>query len=48
MKGARRLRENDRGPFVKGRVIDLSAAAARSIGLINVGVAPVQISVLGR
>ncbi len=39
---------NDRGPFVKGRVIELSAAAARSIGLINVGVAPVQISVLGR
>ena len=39
---------NDRGPFIKGRVIDLSMGAAKAIGLINVGVAPVEISVLGR
>ena len=42
------VRINDRGPFIKNRVIDLSSAAAKSIGLIRVGVAPVQISVLGR
>ena len=36
------VRINDRGPFVAGRVIDLSRAAARAIG-IN-GVAPVTVS----
>ncbi len=42
------VRINDRGPFAKGRVIDLSAAAAQAIGLITSGVAPVQISILDR
>lgn len=42
------VRINDRGPFIKGRIIDLSAAAARSIGLMKVGVASVQVTVLGR
>jgi peptidoglycan lytic transglycosylase len=37
---------NDRGPFVKGRIIDLSKAAASSIGMS--GVAKVRISTLGR
>jgi rare lipoprotein A len=37
------VRINDRGPFVRGRVIDLSAAAARVLG-IN-GLAPVSLSV---
>jgi rare lipoprotein A len=37
---------NDRGPFVKGRIIDLSKAAARSIGMS--GVAKVRISTMGR
>lgn len=35
---------NDRGPFVKGRIIDLSRAAAARIGMINSGVAPVSIA----
>ncbi len=35
------VRINDRGPHVKGRVIDLSHAAASAIGLIQAGVAPV-------
>ena len=39
------VRINDRGPFVKGRVIDLSPAAARAIGLN--GLAPVSLSVGG-
>ena len=42
------VRINDRGPFVKGRVIDLSAAAARSLKMIHSGVAPVEITILGR
>ncbi|HIK27015.1 MAG: septal ring lytic transglycosylase RlpA family protein [Oscillatoriaceae bacterium SKW80] len=41
------VRINDRGPFVHGRIIDLSAAAAESIGMINSGIAPVRIDVLG-
>ena len=35
------VRINDRGPFTKGRVIDLSRAAAEKIGLIRAGAAPV-------
>jgi rare lipoprotein A len=40
------VRINDRGPFVKGRVIDLTPAAARAIGFS--GLAPVTLTVLGR
>ena len=39
---------NDRGPFVGGRVIDLSRGAARVINMTGAGVAPVSIEVLGR
>jgi len=42
------VRINDRGPFIKGRVIDLSAAAARSLNMIHSGVAPVEVKILGR
>jgi rare lipoprotein A len=42
------VRINDRGPFSHGRVIDLSAGAARAIGLMSAGVGPVQIEVLGQ
>ncbi|MBN2468860.1 MAG: septal ring lytic transglycosylase RlpA family protein [Deltaproteobacteria bacterium] len=41
------LRINDRGPFVKNRVIDLSYAGARDIGLVGPGTAPVEIRVVG-
>lgn len=37
---------NDRGPFVAGRDIDLSQAAADMIGLTSAGVAPVQVIIL--
>ncbi|MEC4982499.1 MAG: septal ring lytic transglycosylase RlpA family protein [Oscillatoria sp. PMC 1068.18] len=40
------VRINDRGPFIRGRVIDLSAGAARAIGMFNSGVAPVQLEIL--
>jgi rare lipoprotein A len=39
---------NDRGPFVRGRVIDLSSGAAGVIGMRSSGVAPVSLQVLGR
>lgn len=38
------VRVNDRGPFIKGRDIDLSLGAARAIGLTGVGVGRVTIS----
>ncbi len=41
-----RVRVNDRGPFVKGRVIDLSHAAAERIELIGPGVARVRLVVV--
>lgn len=37
---------NDRGPFVRGRVLDLSLAAARSLGITDRGVAEVRAEVL--
>lgn len=40
------VRINDRGPFVKGRIIDLSYAAARILGLIGPGTAPVRLDIL--
>lgn len=40
------VRINDRGPYSHGRVIDLSAGAARAIGLVRLGVAPVQLDVI--
>ncbi len=39
---------NDRGPYVAGRVIDLSRAAAYSISMQGSGVVPVSVAVLGR
>ncbi len=41
------VRVNDRGPFVAGRIIDLSYAAARKIGIVDSGTALVQIEALG-
>jgi rare lipoprotein A len=37
---------NDRGPFVKGRIIDLSRRAAQDLGIIRSGVARVEVEVL--
>ena len=42
------VRINDRGPFVKGRIIDLSYAVAKEVDLIGPGVADVKIIALGR
>jgi rare lipoprotein A len=40
------VRINDRGPFVDGRVIDLSMAAARKIDMVRAGVVPVKLHVM--
>ena len=37
---------NDRGPFAKGRIVDLSYAAARTLGMIGPGTIPVRIEVI--
>ncbi len=39
---------NDRGPYIKGRIIDLSKAAAKQVGMTASGIAPVSVSILGR
>ena len=41
------VRINDRGPFVKGRIIDLSFSAARALEFDMAGTAPVRIEALG-
>lgn len=43
-----RVRINDRGPFVHGRIIDLSRAAAREIGLLGPGVGEVRLALVRR
>jgi rare lipoprotein A len=40
------VRINDRGPFTKGRIIDLSRAAARAVGMLESGVSPVRMELL--
>ena len=40
------VRVNDRGPFVEGRVVDVSYSAAQALGMVNTGVAPVKVNVV--
>ncbi|MCP3891256.1 MAG: septal ring lytic transglycosylase RlpA family lipoprotein, partial [Desulfobulbaceae bacterium] len=42
------VRVNDRGPFVKGRIIDLSFTGAKKLGMAEQGTAKVKVIVLGR
>jgi rare lipoprotein A len=41
------VRINDRGPFKRGRIIDLSYAAAQRLGVVGPGVIPVRLVVVG-
>lgn len=41
------VRVNDRGPFIRGRVLDLSRAAAQNIGMVASGTAKVCYEVIG-
>ena len=40
------VRINDRGPFVRGREIDLSRGAAQAVGMLSAGIANVRLEVL--
>lgn len=40
------VRVNDRGPYVPGRVVDVSYAAAESLGMVGRGLAPVKLDVV--
>ena len=42
------VRINDRGPFVQGRIIDLSREAAKRIGMMGAGTARVEIAAVGQ
>jgi rare lipoprotein A len=42
------VKVNDRGPFVRGRIIDLSYAAAKKLGMLKKGTAKVKIIALGK
>ena len=42
------VRINDRGPFLKGRIIDVSAGAAQKLNMINSGTATVRLEILGK
>lgn len=41
------VRINDRGPFIKGRIIDVSRGAAQQLGMVGRGVANVEVRVVG-
>ena len=41
------VRINDRGPFIKGRVLDVTKAAARKLGFVNAGTTKVCFQVIG-
>ncbi len=41
------VRVTDRGPYVSGRIIDLSRGAASSLGMLETGTAPVELKVVG-
>jgi rare lipoprotein A len=40
------VRINDRGPYIRGRIIDLSKRAAAVVGMQNAGVVPVRVEIL--
>lgn len=40
------VRINDRGPFIRGRIIDLSRGAARELNMLRDGIVPVRVEVL--
>jgi len=40
------VRINDRGPFIKGRIIDVSTGAAKVLDMVGAGVAPVTVDIV--
>jgi rare lipoprotein A len=41
------VRVTDRGPYVSGRIVDLSRGAASAIGMLETGTAQVELKVVG-
>jgi rare lipoprotein A len=39
---------NDRGPYIKGRIIDVTIGTAEKLGFVNTGVVPVKVEVLAK
>jgi rare lipoprotein A (peptidoglycan hydrolase) len=42
------LRVNDRGPYIRGRIVDVSRGAARKLDMMKAGVVPVKVELLER
>jgi rare lipoprotein A (peptidoglycan hydrolase) len=42
------VRINDRGPYIRGRIVDLSRGAARKVEMIQAGIVPVKVELLKR
>jgi rare lipoprotein A len=40
------VRVNDRGPFIAGRVVDVSYSAAQTLGMVGTGIAKVKLDVV--
>jgi len=40
------VRINNRGPFIRGRIIDLSYSAAKKLGILDKGITPCEVTVL--
>jgi peptidoglycan lytic transglycosylase len=43
-----RVRVNDRGPYVDGRIVDLSLGAARALDMVERGVVPVRLDIIAK
>jgi rare lipoprotein A len=42
------IRINDRGPYVNGRILDVSYAAAKQLGMLEVGISAIQLEAVGQ
>ena len=42
------LRVNDRGPFIRGRIVDVSRQGAKSLGMMRSGTAPVRVTIIDK
>ncbi len=43
-----KVKVNDRGPFVRKRILDLSYGAAKALGIVGTGVAKIELKIIGR
>ncbi|NOY84683.1 MAG: septal ring lytic transglycosylase RlpA family protein [Nitrospirae bacterium] len=43
-----KVKVNDRGPFVRKRILDLSYGAAKALGIVGTGIAKIELKIIGR